>query len=299
MNIGIVYSGGISKCAYQIGFTQALLDYISPSDITMLSGASMGLFTAYALATNKMTTLEDIYRGINISNPLELLRQVCFKNLLSRAMNSFFMPQDQIKIPICFPITYIPLLSTRYFWIYDNYNPYWKKYFLAAANFPFICGAPRILEKKLATDGGAVDNIPLYPLLKFQNAILPNAKKPDLIFVLHFHPRYNYRKEFKTEIPILDLDVSIHNDFKKHHFDFSLDYIDEMITSAREYGARIGKKIFGAPKTQSELKKCVDQIYMEEHKERQWHDSADGFLTVFNSIGKSLRNDRKCCIKLY
>ncbi len=299
MNIGIVYSGGISKCAYQIGFTKALLEYISPSDIKMLSGASMGLFTAYALATGKLETLQDIYRQINISNSAELFRQVCLKNLLSRAMNSFFSLEDRVAIPICFPITYIPVLSTRYFWIYDNYNPFWKNYFLAAANFPFVCGTPRILDRRVATDGGAVDNIPLYPLIKLQDEILPNTPKPDLILVLHFHPRYDYRKEFKTDIPILDLDISIHNNFKKRHFDFSRDYIDEMIASAYEYGARIGKKIFGSPASKNTLIKRVDDIFLSEHKERQWHDSVDGFLTVFNSIGKALRNDRKCCKKLY
>ena len=259
----------------------------------------MGLFTAYALATDKLAILQDIYREINISHSMELFRQVCFKNLLSRAMNSFFSPEDQVKIPICFPVTYIPILSTRYFWIYENYNPFWKKYFLAAANFPFICGVPRILERKIATDGGAVDNIPLYPLIKLQDEILPNTSKLDLIFVLHFHPRYDYRKEFKTDIPILDLDVSLHNDFKKRHFDFSRDYIDEMISSAHEYGTYIGKKIFGAPISKNSLVKRVNEIFLSEHKDRQWHDSADGFLTVFNTIGKALRNDRKCCKKLY
>ena len=299
MNIGLVYSGGISKCAYQIGFTQALLEYIPISDVKVASGASMGFFTAYALSTNKLAELQDIYEEINISHCFELFWQVCAKNLLTCAMNSFFSLDDFVRIPVCFPITYFPLLSTRYFWIRGNYNPFWKNYFKAAANFPFVCGMPRIIEHKLATDGGAVDNIPLYPLIKMKNEFFASKQELDLIIVMHFHPRYNYRKEFKTDIPILDIDVSINNDFKKRHFDFSRDYVNEMIASSREYGCKIAKKIFGANTSKKELTKRINEVFLSEHKERQWHDSADGLLTVFNTLGKALRNDRKCSKKLY
>lgn len=299
MNIGLVYSGGISKCAYQIGFTQALLEYIPYSSIKVISGASMGAFTAYALATNKLSEIQDIYESINISNCFDLFWQVCSKNLLSSAMNSFFSLNDKVHIPICFPITYIPLLTTKYFWIYGNYNPFWKNYFESAVNFPFICGMPKIIEHRLAIDGGAVDNIPLYPIIKMQSEFLTAREQLDLIIVMHFHPRYNYRKEFKTDIPILDIDVSINNDFKKRHFDFSQDYVKEMIISSREYGIQISKKIFGKGISRNSLRKRINDIFISEHTERQWHDSADGLLTVFNTIGKTLRNDRKCSKKLY
>lgn len=295
----MVYSGGISKCAYQIGFTQALLEYIPISDIKAVSGASMGVFTAYALSAHKLLELQNIYEEINISHSIELFWQVCAKKLMSRAMNSFFKLNDYLRIPVCFPITYIPLLSTKYCWIHGHYNPFWENYFKAAANFPLICGMPKIIDNKLATDGGAVDNIPLYPLIKMKNEFLAPKQDLDLIIVMHFHPRYNFRKEFNTDIPVLDIDVSINNNFKKQHFNFSRDYINEMIYSSREYGHKIAKKIFGTNTSKKGLTKGINDIFLSEHKERQWHDSADGLLTVFNTIGKALRNDRNCNKKLY
>ena len=94
MKIGVVYAGGISKCAYQLGFTKALLASVSQEDICVCSGASMGIFSAYALSVGKLAELEDIYESINTAKGIELFWQVCGKRLLSRAMNSFFLPED-------------------------------------------------------------------------------------------------------------------------------------------------------------------------------------------------------------
>ena len=298
MNIGLVYSGGISKCAYQIGFTQALLNFIPYEDIKAISGASMGLFTAYAVSTNKLPQLQSIYESINISKTFELYKQVWFKKLLSRAMNSFFQPSDHLNIPVCFPVTYYPIFATKYHWIYKQFNPYWKDYIRAASSFPFLCGWPKMLERRFTLDGGAVDNIPLYPLLKLQQEFLPRKEKLDLIIVLHFNSRFDYRKEFKTDVPILDLDVSAFNHYKKQHFNFSREYIDEMIHSSREYGMQICKKLF-AENDPLTLQERINEIFLQEHSERQSHTSLDGLLTIVNHIGKALRKNNKCNKRLY
>ena len=299
MNIGLVYSGGISKCAYQLGFTRALLEHIPRESIKAASGSSMGIFTAYATAADKLVELQDMYETINISSPARLFWNVCNKGLLSRAMNSFFALGDELLFPVCFPLTHIPILSTKYFWINGAYNPFWKKYIRAAANFPFLCGMPKIIDRRFAIDGGAVDNIPLYPILKTQDEFLKTKENLDLIIVMHFYPRYNYRKEFKTDIPILDIDVSLNNDFKKRHFDFSRDYIKEMISTAYEYGTKISKKLFGGSCTRQSFLKRINDIFVSEYDERQWHDSADGLLTVFNTLGKALRNNSDCNKRLF
>ena len=298
MNIGLVYSGGISKCAYQIGFTQALLNFIPYEDIKVVSGSSMGLFTAYALSSGKLPQLQSIYESIDISSTFSLYKQVWFKKLLSRAMKSFFTPTDNLQIPVCIPVSYFPIFSTKYHWIYKQYNPYWKDYIRAASCFPFLCGWPKILERRLTIDGGAVDNIPLYPLLKMQHEFLPRKENLDLIIVLHFNARYDYRKEFKTDIPVLDIDVAACNHFKKRHFDFSKEYVDEMLEKSREYGMQIGEKLFTKNDNKT-LQERIDEIFLQEHAERQSHQSLDGLLTIVNAIGKFFRNNSKCNKRLY
>ncbi|MBP3308515.1 MAG: patatin-like phospholipase family protein [Clostridia bacterium] len=299
MNVGLVYSGGLSKCAYQVGFTEALLKYLPKSDVKVASGASMGLFTAYALATDKMEELKDLYEQINTSNSLSLFWQVCAKKLLKHAMDAFFTSKDKVSFPVCFPLTLMPILKTKYFWLNGEFNPFWSDYFKAAANFPFVCGAPRFIGGRFATDGGAVDNIPLYPLLRLKDDYINGNSELDLIIVLHFHSRYNFRREFKTDIPVLDVDVSICNGFKKRHFDFSREYVNEMIATSREYGEKIMRRLLSCGPDKKNIFDTVNDIYMSEHERRQQHDSADGLLTVLNAVGKAIRNDRSCSKKLY
>jgi hypothetical protein len=193
----------------------------------------------------------------------------------------------------------IPLLSTKYFWINGNYNPFWKKYIYAATNFPIICGLPKIIDRRIAIDGGAVDNIPLYPLIKMQDEFLKTKETLDLIIVMHFSSRYNYQKEFKTNIPVLDIDVSIKNDFKKRHFDFSREYVNEMICTGYEYGTEISKTLFIEGCNKSTFRTAINEIFLNEYGARQWHDSMDGLLTVFNNVGKALRNPSECNKRLF
>ena len=299
MNIGLVYSGGISKCAYQVGFTQALLSVIPRDSIKAVAGASMGLFTAYGLSTDKLNQLQDMYESLNMSKPQDLFWQVCAKKVVTRAMNSFVTLGDYLSIPVCFPLTYIPPLTTKYYWIYGDYNPFWKKYFRAASHFPIICGLPERLNHRLAIDGGTVDNIPIYPILRHQGEYLSPQEKLDLIIVCHFDSRYSYRREFRTDIPILDMDLSICNDFKKDHFDFSRAYVNEMIHYSREYGFKIARKVFGGSCTRASFQRRANEIYTREHEEREYHSSVDRVVSIFNTLGKALRNDSRCNEKLY
>lgn len=301
MNIGLVYSGGISKCAYQLGFTQALAKHLDKCDVTVkaISGASMGIFTGYALSARKLDTLEDVYKNVGTTGALSLFWQVCMKKLLYRGINTFFSLSDRLEIPVCFPMTCLPILSTKYFWINKSFNPFWKKYIYAATNFPFLCGMPKFIDKRLAIDGGAVDNIPLYPLIKKKEDFLKSSEELDLIIVLHFNSRYNYRKEFRTTIPVLDLDISINNDFKKQHFDFSKSYIDEMLSSSREYGDKICNKMFYGATDKNSLIDKINDIFLAEHEIRQWHESIDGLVSTVNSVGRLFRRESSCSTKLY
>ena len=76
-------------------------------------------------------------------------------------------------------------------------------------------------------------------------------------------------------------------------------YVNEMISASREYGFKIAHKIFGGSCTRASFKKRVNDIYTREHEEREYHSSADRIVSIFNTIGKVLRNDSTCNEKLY
>ncbi len=254
----------------------------------------MGMYTAYALSTGKLNALEYIYRNIKISKKRELLWQVCVKNLLADMVNSFLAIDDVLKVPVYFPVSFIPFFAVKYFGLCGRYVPYWKRYMNAGTNFPFLRIRPDILNKRLAIDGGAIDNIPLYPLLKTDE-----QQKPDLIFVLHFDSRYDYRKEFTTDIPVVELDLGICNDFKKDHFNFDEQYVDEMLNLSYQYGKEICDMLFEGNVDKQSLQQKANEIFLKEHERRQRHRSADGLVSLLNVVGKGLRDDSQCMVKLY
>ncbi len=297
LRIGIAYSGGISKCAYQLGFTKSLLKYIDKSEIVAVSGASMGIFTGYALSANKLERLELLYRQIDIEKPWELIWKVFKEKLFSEALNNFISLGDKLSIPVGFPVCYVPLLATKYYWLQGEYNPGWKKYIEAATNFPLLHLSPILQKGRLAFDGGAVDNIPIFPLL--QKGRTFESLKLDLIIALHFDSRYDYRKYFFNHPPILDLDISISNNFKKNHFDFSIEYIEEMIEKAEEYADGICSVLFSGDCSSKGLQKKIDDIFLSEHEIRQKNSSADGLVSVLNVLGKTFRGNSECSINLF
>ncbi|MCI9407092.1 MAG: hypothetical protein HFK06_01920 [Clostridia bacterium] len=220
------------------------------------------------------------------------------KGLLSDYIDAMCNDCDNLEIPLCFPVCHIPLFSVRYYWIYRNYSRIWKKYLKAAINYPFLKLIPSFVDGRLAIDGGAADNIPLYPLLK-NSRPLADGEELDLVFVLHFDARYDYRREFKTDVPVIDLDLSYCNDFSKAHYDYSKSTTSERIEKACLYGEKILSRIFAGECTKESIQKAINDIFLEEHTLRQQNFSIDRLLSFLNVAGKALRNDAYCVRKLY
>ncbi|MBO7214511.1 MAG: patatin-like phospholipase family protein [Clostridia bacterium] len=295
LRIGIAFSGGISKCAYQLGFTKALLRYVDRSEITAISGSSMGFFSAYALSANKIDRLEWIYRKIDVEKPRDLVYQIAVKGMLVKLIDYYVGPEDVLEIPMCFPVCYFPILSTRYYWIKDEYNPAWKKYIQGATNFPGLYLKPLFKHGRYMLDGGASDNIPIYPLINYPK--LYKEEPLDLIIALHFDARYDNRRYFNDSVPILDLDVTIANDFRKDHFNFSAEYANEMLERGEEYGEQICKKLFTGDCSREGLKKKIGDIFLEEHDRREQNSSVDALFSMINILGRTFRSKSSDCFK--
>lgn len=298
MKIAIVFAGGISNCAYEIGFAKAILEYFDRKDILYVSSSSAGIFTGYGLCANKLDLVEWMYRHIDISNKGELFWQVFAKGLLTSYIKSIGAPEDELDIPLCFPVCYVPLASIRYYWIEGRYNKAWKHHMEAAMNYPFLKIFPNFMHGRIAIDGGAIDNIPLYPVMK--KAYAPGKEgRPDLIFVLHFDARYDYRKEFPSDIPVLEVDLGICNNFEKEHYDYSSVTIGKRIDAAYEYGMKNIGRILSGGGTHETMKKAIDEIFLEEHDMRQKNFSLDRLFSLLNVVGKALRSDKRSIQNLY
>lgn len=248
----------------------------------------------YAFSANKLDYIESIYKSVDISKPSELLWQVFAKGLLDNYIETMVEGDDKLEIPLCFPVCYVPFWSVRYYWLKGGYNRLWKKYLVAAINYPFLKILPSFVDGRLAIDGGAIDNIPLFPLFQASR-----EKEVDLILALHFDARFDYRREFKTDIPVLDLDLSFCNGFEKAHYDYSSQTIARRIGKAYEYGEKICSRLFSGNCTREHFKKAIDEIFLEEHTPRQQNFSLDRMLSFLNVVGKAFRNDSHCIKKLF
>ncbi len=274
------------------------MEFVDREEITMVSGASAGIFTGYSFAADKLDWLEDIYCKIDIHKTSELFWQVFAKRLVSKYINAMSANEDKLTIPFCFPVCYIPIYSVRYYWIFGRYNRAWRKYFRAAINYPFLQIIPSFINGRLAIDGGAADNIPLFPLLHKSRPIL-SSEKLDLVFVLHFDARYDWHKDFVTDVPVIDLDLGICNGFEKAHYDYSEKTIRQRIDSAYEYGKKICGRLFEGDCSQEGLQKTINEIFIEEHAVRQQNISIDRFFSMLNIIGRFVRSDSHCTQKLF
>ena len=241
MKLGIVLSGGGAKGAYQAGFLKAIEDTIGRKNVSCVSASSIGMFNSYMFCKDKTSDLIDVWKDIHFDSMADMLWALWFKKFLGKTVDRLTSQEDVLNIPMYSPICYLPTFSMRYNKLLGKFNPKWPKFLRGVISYPIFAGPFRTFKGKLAIDGGAMDNIPVYPCLNPTR----EEEKPDVVLVLHLLSHYRTRKEFSdTGIPIIDYDVSICNKFRKHFFDFHNDTIEAMLDHGYEYGLDICNTVF-------------------------------------------------------
>lgn len=238
MKIGLVLSGGIAKGAYQAGLLKALDECSITRHISAISCASIGIFSGYALSSGKISEFCDIWRKIHFDSPVDLAVEVWFKNYLKNLIRTFIKDEDYLSIPLYAPICYIiPLIRMEYCLLHGNCAKNWSKFILGAVSYPLITGGIHFFRGQITFDGGAMDNIPIFPLIKYE--------RPDLILVLHFEANFRPRKiHTASGIPIVDYDISVGSPYKKHSFDFHSDTLNARMQYGYDYGMRLCNDVF-------------------------------------------------------
>lgn len=248
MKLGLVLSGGVAKGAYQAGFLRALQESGMLSSVTGVSCASIGLFSGYALSAGKIDALCDIWGQIHFDSFADLACEVWFRHFLKDLLNEFVDPADVLRVPVYAPICYVlPLIRMEYCRMFGRYVKSWSRFILGAVSYPFISGGIHFFRGQITFDGGAMDNIPVFPLLEFE--------KPDIILILHFESGYRPRRKYLLSgIPILDFDISVSDRYRRHSFDFHSDTLRARIERGYEYGSDLLGKLFnGGANTLEEI----------------------------------------------
>ncbi len=284
MKIGITLSGGLAKGAYQFGFLKALLTVIPKEDIEIVSSSSSGVINAYALCADKMEEVEKIWRTIDYDNIFEAMKDCWFHHALTNTFKSLVKPEDEVKIPFYATITYCPiLLIGRYYLIEGAFHKNWIKFFRASVGFPIVTGFPHFYKGLLTMDGGACDNIPIYPLME--------KHKLDLIICIHFDSKYILRKAWrKSKTIVVDLDCSLGNDLRNDSFNFSTLILNKMLDAGYDYGIQVCKKLFEHGYGNLEgIRKSADELYQTEFDQRMREGTIDRLVTTLNAFVQVFR----------
>lgn len=179
-NIGLVLAGGFAKGAYHIGALEAIREYFDPKDFSFVSAASIGAFNAYAFVTEQLDKAKEVWESLTGRSVFSIMRSNFMDNLAD------MLAEGRILTPHF----YLPLLNLNEKWLnyYDLVGcplSVIKKYLAAAVRIPPVSKGIEV-DKQILYDGGILDNIPVYPLLK---------KELDYIICVYFDNKYIFEND--------------------------------------------------------------------------------------------------------
>lgn len=169
-SIGLVFSGGGGKGAYQIGVWRALRELGLEGQVVAVSGTSVGALNAALYLKGDLELAEQIWNSI--SNETLLLpspdsEDSFFSNAgLQQLLDGALSQPDRSPPPLCFATCKrLDDGQVRYFELRHLINSgYRRQILLASSALPGVF-PPVVVDGERYIDGGANgDNVPVYPL---------------------------------------------------------------------------------------------------------------------------------------
>lgn len=274
----IVLSGGASKGAYQFGFLKALAEKIPMENINLVFSSSIGIINGYAFVTQNLDRAEEVWRNLDCKGFFGV-RKVMHDSMYLDSVSNILVREDDI-LHTKFFVTEcaLPDFSVYYWPINEVTTGERVKLMQLGLSFPFMFRFGKF-KKKYYSDGGIIDNIPVYPLYY-------NMDKFDVAIVLHCDPQFkpNY-KLFDNGKLVLDFVVNIESDRKRESFNFSQNSIRQNIVNGYQYGSDVLNKLLADDvRTLEDMKKVFQEIYKNEIPKRKAKKAAGTLVTMLNDI---------------
>jgi predicted acylesterase/phospholipase RssA len=183
MRVGLVLSGGLAKGAYQIGALRAIMEYLKPCDIEYISASSVGALNAYAFASNNLEEGARMWEGLTPGNEKILVTKVMKSDYLKGC--TIGLTQKQLVTKKQYVSVFrLKEMDVLYVDVNSKEPDEAALFLQAAVAMPVFSRAVKIHGKKYY-DGGTIDNIPVFPLMKHEL---------DYIICIYFD-EYNYSFE--------------------------------------------------------------------------------------------------------
>ena len=256
INVGIVFSGGFAKGAYEIGFCKAILEYINKESIKVVSGASIGALNAYGFINNKLDYLCDIWKKLDFKSAKEFFVKQNKRDIVYEYIDELVNNEDLTNNNPCY-INYIkvPNISLCYENVNNEDKEIQKSLLKASISVPTLY-KPVFVKENFYVDGAFLDNTPITPL---------KNKNLDLIFVLRFdHSSESYEK-FNTNATVIE--IVFEDDKKlKDYFNFNKHLTKKLIKDGYKQSKIILDKVFECGNDLEHIKSIAKMVNKESEK---------------------------------
>lgn len=280
LRIGIVFSGGFAKGAYEIGFCKAILEYIEMNNIKAVSGASIGAINAYGFINNRFDYLFDIWRNLEFKSAKEFLVKSDKRKVIYNYIENMQAEVTEENQTPCY-INYIkvPNISLCYKNVNKEHNKIQNDFLKASISVPGLYN-PILVKGDYYVDGAFLDNTPIAPL---ENEDL------DVIFILRFDHASEEYEELKTDAAIIE--IVFEDDKKlKDYFYFNSSLTNRLI----EQGYRKSKDILDIVFRYGEdidYIKSIARIYNQESRKNIIPKSGEEIVNKMNKLRKIFKNE--------
>lgn len=193
---GIVFSGGIAKGAYQIGFCRALEEH-DRFKISAVSSASIGTLNGYALSVGKINEAEDLWKSVDTQGYKQIYDKIFKRKIIYDLIEKIYSENDKMDIPT-YSVFWIPsTIKPKYLQLNKLDCKNRADFLKASISFPPVM-KPVIINEEKFYDGAIIDNTPITPLL---------SHKLDLIISIQFDGYIPVCKPYEVSCPILFINL--------------------------------------------------------------------------------------------
>ncbi|HPE94856.1 MAG TPA: hypothetical protein PLT66_02150 [Bacillota bacterium] len=229
VRIGLVLGAGFAKGAYQYGALKALLEYVPATDIERVSASSVGALNGIGFCSGQMEYLQHAWNSIGQITKSSFIGSVLRSPKFAQTLTELAGCAQTLETRLYIALANVSDMTAEYCCMNKVPTDELERHVRAAVCMPGFNKSVMINGKK-HIDGGWFDNIPVYPLQKYQL---------DYIIVIHFD-----KNDFIFESELLNQRIVNVTFPDRTMFSNALFVRGESIELMMNEGYAVGKAVF-------------------------------------------------------
>lgn len=280
LRIGLVFSGGFAKGAYEIGFCKAIMEYTKMDNIKAVSGASIGAINAYGFINNKFEYLCKVWKSLEFRSAKEFFVKSDKRKVIYDYITDMQLDEIKKSEAACY-INYIkvPNITLCYKNVNNESSEIQNDFLKASISVPGLYN-PILVKEDYYVDGAFLDNTPISPLAN---------ENLDLIFVLRFDHASEEYNDLNTNAAIIE--IVFEDDKKlKDYFYFNSSLTNRLIEQGYKKSKDILEVVFKYGEN-IEYIKSIAKIYNQESRKKLIPKSGEELVNKMNKLRKIFKNE--------